>query len=229
MVIYHHPAYGNGGVREQNHLTPEIGAAVILQGLFGMHTSRAGPGAGLGRPGVILTGHDHEGCDVWHHVVERDQEHEEGNSTVVKREWDAVPFEVAKKTELRGNGSPGLREITVRSMMGDFGGNAGLLSAWWEEEEGEWRVEFANCGLGTQHFWWAAHITVVVTLGVGLAYGVALWWEPIRRKGRVESCIVENKSAAAVGEVKASGADRRYGESNGETKRRARRTSEQRS
>ena len=222
MVVYHHPAYGNGGVREQNHLTPEVGSAVVLHGVFGMHTSLEGVGGGVGRPGVILTGHDHEGCDVYHHVVERG-EGVGGDGTgeaQVSREWDAVRYASAAAGALLGNGEPGIREITVRSMMGDFGGNAGLLSAWWEEDKREWRVEFANCGLGTQHLWWAAHITVLITVGVGLAYAIALWWEA-KREGteRGELSRVETRTHIAEAKATATGSDENQGEGNRMTRR----------
>jgi hypothetical protein len=55
-------------------------------------------------------------------------------------------------------------------MMGDFGGNAGLLSLWFDEETWDWRFEFVNCKLGTQHIWWVVHILDLITFGVGIAY-----------------------------------------------------------
>jgi hypothetical protein len=54
-------------------------------------------------------------------------------------------------------------------MMGDFGGNAGLLSVWFDESSWEWRAEYATCPLGRQHFWWLVHILdLVVVVGVVL-------------------------------------------------------------
>lgn len=41
--------------------------------------------------------------------------------------------------------------------MGEFDGNAGLLSAWFDEGLGEWRFEYGSCKLGVQHLWWAVH------------------------------------------------------------------------
>jgi hypothetical protein len=55
-------------------------------------------------------------------------------------------------------------------MMGAFGGNAGLLSLWFDEETWDWRFEFVNCKLGTQHIWWVVHILDLITLGLGIAY-----------------------------------------------------------
>jgi hypothetical protein len=56
--------------------------------------------------------------------------------------------------------SPHIREITLRSMMGEFSGYAGFLSAWFDPslgERGEWVFEFNTCGLGVQHWWWGVH------------------------------------------------------------------------
>ena len=67
---------------------------------------------------------------------------------------------------------PGIRELTVRSIMGGYGGNAGLLSAWFDEDEWEWKFEFENCALGTQYVWWGIHALDLVTIGLGLAYAI---------------------------------------------------------
>ena len=69
-------------------------------------------------------------------------------------------------------GVPGLREITVRSMMGDFAGNAGLMSLWFDEEIWDWKFEFVNCGLGTQHIWWTVHIWDLINVILILVYSI---------------------------------------------------------
>ena len=58
-------------------------------------------------------------------------------------------------------------------MMGDFGGNAGLLSLWFDHEAWEWRFEYAECPLGTQHLWWFVHIVDFIVLLWVVAYAVA--------------------------------------------------------
>lgn len=93
--------FPSGGIREQNHLR-ETTSAVVLDALFNSS----------GSPGFILTGHDHEGCDVNHY--------RDGSTG----DWDVAPW--------RRDAEAGVREVTVRSMMGGYGGNAGLLSAWWD-------------------------------------------------------------------------------------------------
>lgn len=149
---FHTEEYG-AGVKEQNHVSYEAGKG-ILEGIFGMSGGPDAPGGGFGRNGVILTGHDHEGCDVYHHLPESIDE--------AARQWKATRWKDAGA--LLNKPVPGIREITVRSMMGDFGGNAGLLSAWFDQDIGEWRFQYATCSVGTQHIWWAIHVLDIVTL-----------------------------------------------------------------
>ncbi|KAF7864056.1 hypothetical protein EAF04_007021 [Stromatinia cepivora] len=150
------------GVKEQNHLSRDASRG-ILEGVFGMSGSAEVAGQGMGRHGVVLTGHDHEGCDIYHHINQSSPEEE--------REWKCNRYTEAKHVANQ-SGIPGLREITVRSMMGDFAGNAGLLSLWFDRQSWEWQFEFVNCGLGTQHIWWFVHILDFITVIVGTVYGV---------------------------------------------------------
>jgi hypothetical protein len=151
------------GVKEQNHLS-DIASKGFLEGIFGMNGNENAPGHGFGRDGLILTGHDHEGCDTYHYI----------NQTAEgERLWEAQRWRDALAMGLVNQpGIPGMREITVRSMMGAFQGNAGLLSLWFDEEIWDWNFEFANCELGAQHIWWVVHVLDLVTVGVVLAYGI---------------------------------------------------------
>ncbi|KAL8920492.1 MAG: hypothetical protein Q9208_006241 [Pyrenodesmia sp. 3 TL-2023] len=117
-----------GGLKEQNHLSYNAGKG-ILEGIYGMSGNPHAPYGGLGRNGIILTGHDHEGCDVYHHLP--------ADSEPESRRWSAEKRNASR--EDCDSAIPGIREITVRSMMGEFGGNAGLLSAWFDEEHQRWR------------------------------------------------------------------------------------------
>lgn len=155
-----HSEEQGGGVKEQNHLSYHAGKG-ILEGIFGMSGNREGPGGGFGRNGVILTGHDHEGCDVYHYLPDDD--------LTDLPIWKAEQW---RKSETKYNGTlPGIREITLQSMMGEFGGNAGLLSLWFDHNKGEWKVEYSTCLLGTPHIWWAAHVLDIVTVLVVLTLG----------------------------------------------------------
>ncbi|KAL9580714.1 MAG: hypothetical protein Q9212_004328 [Teloschistes hypoglaucus] len=143
------------GVKEQNHLSYNAGKG-ILEGIYGMSGNPQAPHQGLGRNGIILTGHDHEGCDVHHHLPY----HPDPGS----RAWSAERW--VTSTSRLNETIPGIREITVRSMMGEFGGNAGLLSAWFDDHSQRWRFEYSTCSLGVQHIWWAIHVLDLVTIGL---------------------------------------------------------------
>lgn len=155
-----HSEEQGGGVKEQNHLSYNAGTG-IFEGIFGMSGNLNGPGGGYGRNGVILTGHDHEGCDVYHYLPD--------DHMMDSRIWKAERWD---DSEARLNGTrPGIREITLQSMMGEFGGNAGLLSAWFDHNEGEWKTEYSTCLLGTQHIWWAVHVLDIIAVFVMLIVG----------------------------------------------------------
>ncbi|KAI1205660.1 uncharacterized protein F4807DRAFT_442617 [Annulohypoxylon truncatum] len=155
--------HSGGGVKEQNQLSADASRG-FLEGIFGLSGDPNAPGQGMGRRGVVLNGHDHEGCDTYHYINQT-----EGD----ERQWRTTLWETAKTGQYPGKpGLPGLREITVRSMMGGFGGNAGLLSVWFDENAWEWRFEFANCALGTQYPWWFVHIIDLIAI-IGLVlYGI---------------------------------------------------------
>ena len=150
-----------GGLKEQNHLSASASKG-ILEGIYGMSGNPSVPARGFGRNGIILNGHDHEGCDVYHHIsaVEDDE---------VPGIWDAHRW--AESSQKLNRSIPGIREVTVRSMMGDFGGNTGLLSAWFDDGVHEWRFEYSTCSLGRQHLWWAVHILDLATVVISLIYG----------------------------------------------------------
>lgn len=162
---FHSEDHG-GGVKEQNHLSYNA-AKGILEGIFGMSGNPDGPGGGFGRNGIILTGHDHEGCDVYHYLSEDEKTDER---TWKAKRWNEAGQERSNKTV------PGIREITLQSMMGEFSGNAGLLSAWFDHDVGEWRTEYLACVLGKQHIWWAIHGLDIVTLVLILAIGFPIFW-----------------------------------------------------
>lgn len=151
--------YRPHGVKEQNHLSYHASRQGILEGVFGMSGHEYAPSNGSGRDGLILTGHDHEGCDVWHYVPknqtmrEEDEKGPAGSNWQVQR-WGDADFALSHT---------GVREVTLRSMMGDFGGNAGLLSAWFDFKQGEWKYDIQMCKAGVQHFWWAVHVMDIIT------------------------------------------------------------------
>ncbi|CCU82781.1 hypothetical protein BGHDH14_bgh01667 [Blumeria hordei DH14] len=156
------------GLKEQNQLTKHSSKG-ILEGIYGMSADPGAAGQGYGRNGVILNGHDHEGCDVFHFI---------NQSASELPEWTCTKWDIARSNNiLHQSGIPGLREVTVRSMMGNFRGNAGLLSVWFNEDTWTWNSEFLNCELGPQHIWWVTHILDIVTICVILLYNALVRYE----------------------------------------------------
>ncbi|KAI6784594.1 uncharacterized protein J7T54_006639 [Emericellopsis cladophorae] len=159
-----YPSSEGGGVREQYLLSPDASKG-FFEGILGVSGNTNADGKGLGRPGVILNGHDHAGCDTYHFI------NQTNGTTQADRSWEHITWEDAQAQEIPAMpGHPGRREITVRSMMGGFGGNAGLLSLWFDWEAWEWRFEYADCALGTQHFWWFTHIVDVIVIALAVAF-----------------------------------------------------------
>lgn len=169
------PRYLAGGLREQNHLSDFVSDTGILRGIFGMSGDENAFLGGRGRKGLILTGHDHTGCDVVHYAEHVTPETETDTKEEKKENGESQTWKWAARryTQHEHNDStqePSIREVTLRSMMGEFGGNAGLLSMWFDADLGEWDYEITMCPAGVQHVWWAVHVTILVT-GV-----VALLW-----------------------------------------------------
>ncbi|KAF3935261.1 hypothetical protein ABW19_dt0203669 [Dactylella cylindrospora] len=175
MNKYYEDMYG-GLLREQNHISQ--GASEMLLGeLFG--TRRVGEGnIPRGREmGIILNGHDHEGCNVVHWMGDVEVKDENGEG--IEKRWKAGKWEDRKKLvggfeKSGGNEEKELwvREVTVRSMMGEFGGNAGLTSAWFDVESMSWKFEYSTCPIGIQHIWWTVHIVDIITILLLISYGL---------------------------------------------------------
>jgi hypothetical protein len=161
--------FPEGGIKEQNHLSKET-SHFLLDSLIGIPHDSTNAGNA-----IVLNGHDHEGCDTYHYRTHHgdagqdasDKEMQEDTSTWQARHYSHAQHDISDESRI------GLREITVRSMMGSFSGNAGFLSAWFDnttnEGVGEWKFEYASCMLGVQHIWWGVHVLdlIVVALGLG--------------------------------------------------------------
>ncbi|KAJ5667228.1 hypothetical protein N7507_003092 [Penicillium longicatenatum] len=176
------PRYLAGGLREQNHLSDFVSDTGILRGIFGMSGDENAFLGGVGRKGLILTGHDHTGCDVVHYAERVTETEAEAEAEKAKNENDSAgasqnwKWAAKRYTQNEHNGSqgPSIREVTLRSMMGEFGGNAGLLSVWFDADIGEWDYEITMCPAGVQHIWWAVHVTILVTGIVALLWALTL-------------------------------------------------------
>ena len=172
------PPDQGGGIKEQNHLSEE-GSGHILRGL----ASHDKPGKS-----IVLNGHDHEGCDTYHYSSDASTNQEFADSEESPEPssaWEAKQVHLAHQ-EIANESLIGVREITVRSMMGSFGGYAGLLSGWFDWEADEWKFEFATCMLGVQHIWWAVHVLDVVLIGLGWAGILAQGWERVGTRRSVD-------------------------------------------
>lgn len=98
--------FHTGGIRYQNFLSPDM-SNWMRWAVWGEK-----------KRGIVVTGHDHEGCDTTH--------------------WEAEPgrWDVCNTEEKESKGCPkdaGIREITVRAMMGEYGGYSGMLSGWYDD------------------------------------------------------------------------------------------------
>lgn len=168
------PRFKAGGIQEQNHLSDYMSHTGILQGIFGMSGDRSVPAGGQGRNGLILTGHDHTGCDVVHFVDRNETQKVEEGSADDKPDWswNARRYSRSSASSDPNNDSPSVREVTLRSMMGEFGGNAGLLSLWFDSDPSvrEWKYEITMCPLGAQHGWWAVHAVGIATIVMFLVW-----------------------------------------------------------
>jgi hypothetical protein len=158
--------FSDGGIKEQNHLSKET-SHFLLDALTG------GPGsAEKAGTAVVLNGHDHEGCQTYHY---RKTQPGDGEA----QEWQATHIDDAG-AQMSDPSMTGVQEITVRSMMGSFYGNAGFLSGWFDQEVGEWKFEYNSCMLGVQHIWWVVHVVDLVVIALGLGGVAAVIVEEIK-------------------------------------------------
>lgn len=94
-----------------------------------------------GKPGIILTGHDHYGCQNYYNFVEDQQE------------W--IPSKTIESKNY-------IREVTVRSMMADYGGVTGIMTGVLGEDG--WSFEYSECHFSIQHIWWVAQISLALAI-----------------------------------------------------------------
>ena len=165
------PASEGGGIREQNHLSQET-SHYLLKGLTD---------DGRNDNIIVLNGHDHEVCDTYHYRSRRIVSYYpmDPPADPDAANWKARPYSSAQ-AEIANEDITGIREITVRSMMGSHWGNVGMLSAWYERESKEWKFGYNSCQLGVQHIWWAVHVLDLLVLGLGVGGLFALVLEKSR-------------------------------------------------
>ncbi|CAI2039528.1 hypothetical protein SEUBUCD646_0I01330 [Saccharomyces eubayanus] len=123
-------SYKTGLLRSQNHLGESV-SNEVLNMIFEN-----------GKPGIILTGHDHEGCE-----------------TVYNKKSSAT-WEATKDIE----SDIFVKEITVKSMMGEFNGNTGLVTGHFNTDTMTWDWTFSLCPFAIQHVWWFAKVSLLVAI-----------------------------------------------------------------
>lgn len=237
-------AFKKGGLKEQNHLSEHTSQNGILGAIYGMNGDEDAPAGGKGRSGLILNGHDHEGCDTVHYIErtmranlsfgETRQAHEadtaeaqtDGSSPTsaggdsqheIASSWNwrsarhsnfvsKIHSAGFPETRTKSEIVTSLREITLRSMMGQYSGNAGLLSLWYDFEAGHWDYEIMMCPLGVQHTWWAIHVVDVIAALLVISQIVTWVYKLAVRIGsasRDDSLAVKDKvSLKATREIK---------------------------
>lgn len=131
-VDYEKEPYKNGKLRSQNHLLYET-SQKVLDIVF--------PNAD--REGLILTGHDHVGCDSYY--------------SHVNGEW------VAERKARSGDRKP-IHEVVVRAMMGEFEGQTGLVTGRFDKSEQKWQFTFTYCSFAVQHVWWALKVAALLAV-----------------------------------------------------------------
>ncbi|KAG7878620.1 hypothetical protein KL905_004038 [Ogataea polymorpha] len=128
-----HPGgeYRIGLLKSENHLQYDTSQAVMNAVFKGNYS------------GIIVTGHDHEGCENFY------------NYNFTSGEWQASKSINSPKY---------IKEVTVRSMMGDFDGNTGLITGHFNQETKTWEFNYKLCPFVVQHVWWAAQIGIVLSI-----------------------------------------------------------------
>ncbi|KAK6200504.1 calcineurin-like phosphoesterase-domain-containing protein [Scheffersomyces amazonensis] len=135
--------YKNGKLRSQNHLAYDV-SQKILNIVF----------PNTDKEGIILTGHDHEGCDDYYNLI--------------NGEWIASKEKINKERE-------SIREIVVRSMMGDFNGQTGILTGHFDYASKFWKFEFSYCSFTVQHWWWASKISLLISILLHSLYWISIF------------------------------------------------------
>lgn len=69
-------------------------------------------------------------------------------------------------------------------MMGEFGDNAGLLSAWFDIHTGEWAYDMQICKFGVQPIWRAAHMLNIVAMAVGISWALTTIFKQDRKESK---------------------------------------------
>ncbi|ANZ73674.1 BA75_00515T0 [Komagataella pastoris] len=123
--------YRIGLLKSENHLQYET-SQKVLNAVFQS-----------GKPGIVLTGHDHEGCENFYSK-------DENNVWVADKSVKNKNFYI--------------KEATVRAMMGDFDGHAGIMTGHLNKSTGLWEWNYSSCPFSVQHVWWVGHVGIALSI-----------------------------------------------------------------
>lgn len=93
--------------------------------------------------GIIMTGHDHVGCVNYYN-------YDPETST-----WEASKSVTSEKH---------VTELTVRSVMGEFEGNIGIVTGHFDRNAHNWDFHYSTCSFSIQHVWWAAKLSLALAV-----------------------------------------------------------------
>lgn len=131
----YYPGEQGKGLKQQNHLGRES-SDLVLNSVFNE------------KGGVILAGHDHEGCMCSYSPTNALDD----NGLPL---WESNP----------GLHSGIVQEMTVRSVMGEFGGNVALVSSSVNPETNSLCWNLSLCRFHVQHIWWATQVITILGFG----------------------------------------------------------------
>lgn len=124
--------YKNKLLRSQNHLSKDVSQRVLSL-VFN------------DKPGIILTGHDHEGCETYY------------NKNTTSQQWSAAKNITSEVY---------IKEVTVRAMMGEYGGNSGLMTGHFNQSSKNWEFDFTLCPFIVQHVWWFTKVVTIIAVAL---------------------------------------------------------------
>lgn len=138
---YDREPYKSNLLRSQNHLSEET-TNRVLNLVFNNEKS-----------GIIVTGHDHEGCVTF---FSKDSKSGKWTASTSKSDSDIE-----------------IQEVTVRSMMGEYDGNSGLITGSFNPTMGIWEWHYSLCPFIIQHVWW---FTKIITIISGFLWSLSLFY-----------------------------------------------------
>lgn len=93
--------------------------------------------------GIIMTGHDHVGCVNYY------------NYDPETATWEASKNITSEKH---------IQELTVRSVMGEFEGNTGIVTGHFNHNTHNWDFGYSTCSFSIQHVWWGAKLSLALAV-----------------------------------------------------------------